>query len=816
MEWTKLIPIILIIISFSVIIYFIVRSFQTTCQDGYEFNDKLNKCVPKCDAPFIINADGTKCVCPEGKIEKDRDCIKDCKGDTPLLCGTDNCYSDRYFNCIDGKLCSVDPSQSCGLIDTNGVFRGVCCEPKDGKNYSCSNRKIIFSENDSFTVGYSGKIYTIEIPVGNYNVEQQDPKNYFTYLQNLLNNAVNSKLFTVNSKTPISKTDTSFILYFKSDDKSNQVTFDFTNTNNLSNFGINKDNKKLTFNTSNLDLSSPESIQLYTCVESPCEKGEIFCGNKCCPEDNCINGVCCDLNTSTICNGNCCPNSEIDNKSNCCGSICCPKDQVCIDGVCKIKCYNNDINNNPLYCSTGTNQCDSEECINITKDGKSYSYCSKKGCVFLENKYTPSNDNYDNPLCRDKVNGHDYFCIPPGYTGTLTRNVQAIVDDSSCGQLCNLDDCLHRINDVGVIQDSISLKSDDTLSYCLGNFECTGQNGVLKPCPIKTLINLSIICPFDDNRRCCIDDNGYLTGQVCTSDEFPVARFNNEKKYCDCTSKTNTNQSVKLRETGYDPCIGISCEKRLPYIYPTVSNGNCLCSIGYGLYEYDNKHGKYCSLISDPNPSGPIVQPKPTIDGATYQTFEECNKNTGCYPGYTGDKCENIINPNSFTNDQIINLLNKLQFIQNVYSGDFKKFFDSDSFPYANYVLVYCLNDKSEYRNFCSNGGKNYYTEGTTIHDFHNSIFGENKGDLVFSESGLDVAFWWNNIECSEGNYGPYISVNPNGLLNPESSLGNTFKFYPNIAVTFIPGYNIPSSSGTIFVPPVYKNLGVLLIGPTK
>lgn len=275
--------------------------------------------------------------------------------------------------------------------------------------------------------------------------------------------------------------------------------------------------------------------------------------------------------------------------------------------------------------------------------------------------------------------------------------------------------------------------------------------------------------------------------------------------------KIDVNQQVKLSGAVYDPCVGISCEKRLPYIQPIISNNQCLCSKGYGLYEYDNKKGKYCTLISDPNPLGPIVQPKPTLDNAIYDTIESCNKNAGCYPGYTGDNCENIVDVNSYSKEQVRNILNNLPFVKDLYNGNFSNLFNV--FPRATYVLIHCINSNSPYYNFCSNGGMNYYSENTPVNLFHKSIFGENKGDLVYASQGESVGFWWNNTDCSPGKYGPYISVNPYGTLRPESSLGPNAKFFENI-INYDEDTRIDTSSGPIFGKS-YKNIGVLLIGPT-
>ena len=50
--------------------------------------------------------------------------------------------------------------------------------------------------------------------------------------------------------------------------------------------------------------------------------------------------------------------------------------------------------------------------------------------------------------------------------------------------------------------------------------------------------------------------------------------------------------------------------------------------------------------------------------------------------------------------------------------------------------------------------------------------------------------------------------VNPDGTLRPESSLGPNVKFFENIINADEP----PARS----IPPYYRNLGVLLIGPTS
>jgi hypothetical protein len=87
-----------------------------------------------------------------------------------------------------------------------------------------------------------------------------------------------------------------------------------------------------------------ETGQFYNCKNKDCEQceaGKVTCGNVCCEEGNCINGICCPVEFQCI------------NTSDSTKSSCCSQGQVCdkSSGICKTTCGRN------LICL------DSEECV---------------------------------------------------------------------------------------------------------------------------------------------------------------------------------------------------------------------------------------------------------------------------------------------------------------------------------------------------------------------------------------------------------------------------------------------------------------------
>ena len=275
-------------------------------------------------------------------------------------------------------------------------------------------------------------------------------------------------------------------------------------------------------------------------------------------------------------------------------------------------------------------------------------------------------------------------------------------------------------------------------------------------------------CPYKDGSEgqisCCYDDNGTFKGTFCNTPGYYIAKYDSDAK-------------------------------------------TCSCSAGWQMIPLPNERGLVCTEI---------LENKTKIDynKEIYQDKTSCPE-IQCNPGYIGDNCENIIDTQNFTRDNVLNILNNLDYVRNNYASSFEKLFDT--FPYSTYVLVYCIPStqplRSKYYNFCSNGGKNYYDANTPINDFHNSIYGQDYGDLIYNYND-NVGFWWNSLNgdnCSDhGGEQHYISVKPDGILASLSSYQNNknqnYNYFENIINkdTYLPisrGYG-------------YKNLGVLLIGP--
>jgi hypothetical protein len=746
----KLIPIILIIVSFSFIIYFIVRSFRSTCPEGLEFNDKLNKCVIKCKDPLIINSDGSECICPDNKILKNDVCVKDCKGDTPLLCGTDQCYSDSTFKCIDNKLCSN--SLSCGKY---------CCE----LNQKCSNGKIIFLDNDVFILKEQDNDIPITIPknLKGYNFDINDDSNYLpVFLQNLLNaNTKNKYEYTVtlNQQTSNGNVKT-YLTFTVKNNATFQPTFDFSNSKNPEKLGFSK--SKYTFEKNSLVSGN---IETFVCEVRPCDEDEIICDNRCCLKDSCINvkgkDTCCNEKDGyTICgsgdNLSCCPIES------CCNGICCSEGLVCHNNKCMKKCDFNDKNGNELFCDPDLDQ-NGEHCINL--DNKKISYCGHKDCTFNSVIYYPPSiegtkhtDKNAIDVCVSNVKGNCTFNSSKfdiNNLNFLDENPECkyytIYDDNlklertelttfnkEYSKNCTASDCESRLNEYGIID-----VNTDESELCNARFDCK-----------KVLEKNGINCPFGDNDpQCCYINNKY-TGQVC--DKGRIAYYNKLTNDCDCIQ-------------------------------------------GWTPIELQNKRGKKCQIV-------PVNVPQPK---ELYNTLEKCNEKSGCYIGFIGDNCENYVSVDTYTNVMIGDILNKItkEMGYSNYQDLFSKLSWNDA--QASYVimlpLINILKGKDEqvnrnyYGPFISIVAHNYYDKGTVAQMFRDKLYNDYGGDLITNSGNNDIQFnYKNNIQPNSS--AAYVSVNNLGYLNTGSW------FYPNTKY-FRSIYNrSPSYKG--------NGVSVVLLGP--
>jgi hypothetical protein len=749
----KLLPIIIIIISFSFIIYFIVRSFRSTCPDGTEFNDKLNKCVPICKDPLILNSDGTNCICPDNKVLKDDKCVKNCTGDTPLLCGDDNCYSSATSTCINGKLCPN--SLSCG---------NYCCE----LNQKCSNNKIIFLNDDSFILKEKDNDIIISVPknLKGYSFDINDTNYLPEILQNLLNmNTKNKYKYNITFKESNDNGIVNKILQFNvSNNSTFQPAFDFSKMINPEKLGFKND--KYQFNNNSLESSN---IETYVCEVRPCDDDEIICDNTCCPKDSCIEvqgkSICCNEKDGFIICGSgntvsCCPKGIV-----CCNGICCSEGEDCINGKCMIKCKYNDKNGNILHCDPDYEQT-GEHCVDL--DNKKISYCGHKDCTFNAVAYYPTAIEGPNHMdknaidvCVSNLNGNCSF-NPSSFNINVKdiNNINFLKNDnyqnSNCkyytiyndklklerteiapfaseySKNCTADDCEGRINEYGVID-----VTTDESKLCLANFDCK-----------KVLEKNGTNCPFGENHpQCCYNNNNY-TGQVC--DKNQIAYYNRQTNDCDCIQ-------------------------------------------GWTPIELPNKRGTRCEIVS-------VNSPRPKI-------LSNIDCGVTCYTGNTGPDCENYVSVQNYTNSDVIIILNKIA--NEMGYKNISQIFTNLPWNPAEYVimlpLINVLKTKEQpvnrnyYGPFISIVARNYYDQGSLAQLFRDKLYNDYGGDLITNSGNNNIQFnYKNGIEPNSG--AAYVNINLFGYLIEGSW------FYPNTKY-FQSIYNNSSS---------YKGDGVnvILLGP--
>ncbi len=188
-----------------------------------------------------------------------------------------------------------------------------------------------------------------------------------------------------------------------------------------------------------------------------------------------------------------------------------------------------------------------------------------------------------------------------------------------------------------------------------------------------------------------------------------------------------------------------------------------------------------------------------------------------CAPGYTNPPtCRTVIPATSYTNDQIITLLNNItgpafgnnitNFLQQV-PISYKLTVSSGGFDVvikqlSSYVVILKTNSVAPYTYVQVNGNAfNSFPENSVMSQFKSNITSSNMGDLVDVTQG---AFWWNNNGIPNNSPG-YIDVNyMTGELKPGAWVQNDSShnqaFFPHV-VRIDDGFNI-------------RILGVLLIGP--
>ena len=142
LDIAKTILIAVVILGFGLTIFFVSKSFASTCGSGYEFDKIYNKCIPKCNTETtgkIYNDNVGKCICPTGTKLVDGNCTTDCKAVGREPCGK-ICYDKSYQKCVDNSVCD--------LIRYNHNTK-KCCKPteiyneKTGKCENCPKGRVI-------------------------------------------------------------------------------------------------------------------------------------------------------------------------------------------------------------------------------------------------------------------------------------------------------------------------------------------------------------------------------------------------------------------------------------------------------------------------------------------------------------------------------------------------------------------------------------------------------------------------------------------------------------------------------------------------
>jgi hypothetical protein len=522
------------------IIYFIVKSFKSTCSNGYTFDKTLNKCIPVCPSAQINDPGTGDCVCPNKDDHYDsasNTCVRTCVAPFTLFCD-DKCKDPNQFACIKGKLCSLNPDYTCGGTD--------CCDPNvSGTNTKCSNGKIIFLQDDFFTLKENNYEYIITIKQNfdGYNFTTTDSNYYCKIIQDLLNAASTSNKYTyaVSTKDPISSDDKTALLTIEVSNNNNfQPTLDFTKTKYPELFGFGNSSYQFSSN----QLVSSDSIVLYKCNVLPCKDGEYPCGSDCCDEpDSCIDTTCCTKSRNKIIckdgtgNNVCCP--IINGVSTCCpGSKegCCPEGTTCHLNTktnkyeCMIQC----VNDPNVWCDQMPSPSDPSQrtgqyCVDFTDwNGNKKSYCGHQDCVFDSITYTPSKiGTYD--VCMDSITDPNN---PRYYTNTkninaaiLTRTAESPYNqDYSKENSCGPDDCEKRMDEYGTVDVQPNLQTQK----CDSTYRC---DSVLDNQNTKDKLDNK--CPPDASPyQCCNKSDGTYTGQICYSGN--IALLNPDGKTCIC------------------------------------------------------------------------------------------------------------------------------------------------------------------------------------------------------------------------------------------------------------------------------------------
>ena len=461
-------------------------------------------------------------------------------------------------------------------------------------------------------------------------------------------------------------------------------------------------------------------------------------------------------------------------KSKLCNGICCDEGigEVCIDGTCKIGCPNLTQLNSGLYTKCGDKDnvftgtpvnCDDTTsiCLHDCTDTNKPFKCIPKSDCWKNTAYTP------NLLLGTGDNTYDYTLISGPYKGTSTKVA-----------VCQNVDKLWISNTSGTnLNRSVSVDAD--------------PNYINQPsCNVDTCISkiseyTSGVINYDKATDKGIDKNNTnITNNICNSQLSCTNSLLEDKEMqnlCTLFDKDTDRQGrccKKNDNTGY---TGQIC----------AQSGICINDIsGYTCYGLDDK--SICN------------------NNGTLQKDRTCKCDFGYIDINNQSTCLSTIDVNQFTQPDVVNLLNNIDYIKNNYKSDFISYFTTNA-SNGNYILVYCL-PGGKYANFKANGSyarnSNFYN--TEITNFHTAIYGEDKGDLIISNASGNtwewgIGFWYDNGRDTGTCTGLYVSTDSYGTIDHAASnftYGNpNSKLFENVINSQTYLNNI--------------RLGVLLIGPT-
>ena len=425
-----------------------------------------------------------------------------------------------------------------------------------------------------------------------------------------------------------------------------------------------------------------------------CASGYILDDNgKCCGEHEKINGTCCDEPCGGECcpkgkvckqskrknaTGCCLPGQFLDNDGKCCGKLddagnCCDNgtlcglegnkyccgnngENECVDNVCELECdgesctidQNCDVvegkkkcidktcewdGDTPAYYPqlTYSSQPESQTKCNTNSDCKYDGICEKTGvCQYFPigvvNKTDSAADVLKNVNFKEDAMNNPYLFLFPSDELNQTYRFSKVKSRISKNTdiKCNNEDCKTVL---GEDSKSETIDFNDQTSECL----------VEEQTETSTSPSSEIICPFKDetgvnSKRCCVNDKGNWSGQVC--DKGNECVYDKTKGIGTCLPyNTYTDQNGKI-------CGEDDVEKGLNKIKYKNENGK---KIGYCDCGSGNEHLNElnCTIPSECNQNGKVC----SGNGKCLRGNDINGKptyNCACEAYYKGDKCDSV------------------------------------------------------------------------------------------------------------------------------------------------------------------------------